>query len=74
MSTVIKFNFHIHFILLVNDYEIVVKDEIEEFQVVGSQLNMKAVFLHVLGDALGSVVVLVSALTIHYAEVGLLFF
>ena len=34
-----------------------------------AQLNMKGVFLHVLGDALGSVVVLVSALTIYFAEV-----
>ncbi|XP_076471147.1 proton-coupled zinc antiporter SLC30A1-like [Babylonia areolata] len=32
------------------------------------QLNMKAVFLHVLGDALGSVVVIISSLTIWLAE------
>ena len=36
------------------------------------QLNMKAVFLHVLGDALGSVVVIVSAMIIYFAEVSYL--
>ena len=35
----------------------------------GSQLNMKGVFLHVLGDALGSVVVIISALIIYFVEV-----
>ena len=30
----------------------------------GSQLNMRGVFLHVLGDALGSVVVIISGLII----------
>ncbi|CAK8685191.1 unnamed protein product [Clavelina lepadiformis] len=34
----------------------------------GSQLNMKGVFLHVLGDALGSVVVIISALIIYFVE------
>ena len=33
-----------------------------------AQLNMKAVFLHVLGDALGSVVVIISALLIKFLE------
>lgn len=33
-----------------------------------SQLNMRGVFLHVLGDALGSVVVIISALIIWLAE------
>ncbi|CAK8685194.1 unnamed protein product [Clavelina lepadiformis] len=33
-----------------------------------SQLNMKGVFLHVLGDALGSVVVIISALIIYFVE------
>jgi len=33
-----------------------------------AQLNMKAVFLHVLGDALGSVVVIISALLIKFIE------
>ncbi|KAI8784003.1 zinc/cadmium resistance protein [Biomphalaria glabrata] len=33
-----------------------------------NQLNMRGVFLHVLGDALGSVVVIVSALVIWFAE------
>ncbi|BFZ16030.1 hypothetical protein BsWGS_19069 [Bradybaena similaris] len=32
------------------------------------QLNMRGVFLHVLGDALGSVVVVISALVIMFAE------
>ena len=31
-----------------------------------AQLNMKGVFLHVLGDALGSVVVIISALVIKF--------
>ena len=34
------------------------------------QLNMKGVFLHVLGDALGSVVVIGSALAIKYGDVS----
>jgi len=34
----------------------------------GAQLNMHGVFLHVLGDALGSVVVIVSALVIKFVE------
>jgi len=33
-----------------------------------AQLNMRGVFLHVLGDALGSVVVIVSALVIKFVE------
>jgi len=33
-----------------------------------SQLNMKGVFLHVLGDALGSVIVVISALVIWFVE------
>lgn len=33
-----------------------------------AQLNMRAVFLHVLGDALGSVIVIVSALVIKYVK------
>lgn len=33
-----------------------------------AQLNMRAVYLHVLGDALGSVIVIVSALIIMFAE------
>jgi solute carrier family 30 (zinc transporter), member 1 len=33
-----------------------------------SQLNMRGVFLHVLGDALGSVVVIVSALIIKFVD------
>ena len=31
-------------------------------------MNMRAVFLHVLGDALGSLVVIVSALVIKYVK------
>lgn len=34
----------------------------------GSQLNMRGVFLHVLGDALGSVIVIISALVIKFVE------
>ena len=33
-----------------------------------AQLNMRAVFLHVLGDALGSVIVIVSALIIWFVN------
>jgi len=33
-----------------------------------AQLNMRAVFLHVLGDALGSVVVIISALLIKFLQ------
>jgi len=33
-----------------------------------SQLNMRGVFLHVLGDALGSVVVIISALFIKFVD------
>ena len=33
-----------------------------------AQLNMRGVFLHVLGDALGSVVVIISALVIKFVE------
>lgn len=33
-----------------------------------AQLNMRGVFLHVLGDALGSVVVIVSALIIKFVD------
>lgn len=33
-----------------------------------SQLNMRAVFLHVLGDALGSVIVIISALVILFVD------
>ena len=43
----------------------------EQKQTNPEQLNMKGVYLHVLGDALGSVVVLMSALTIYFAEVSL---
>ena len=34
----------------------------------GAQLNMRGVFLHVLGDALGSVIVVVSALVIKFTD------
>ena len=33
-----------------------------------AQLNMRAVFLHVLGDALGSVVVIISAIVIKFID------
>ena len=33
-----------------------------------SQMNMRGVFLHVLADALGSVVVIISALIMWFAE------
>ena len=34
----------------------------------GAQLNMRGVYLHVLGDALGSIIVIISALIIKYAS------
>ena len=34
----------------------------------GAQLNMRGVFLHILGDALGSVIVIISGLVIKFAE------
>ena len=34
----------------------------------GAQLNMRAVFLHVLGDALGSVVVIISGIFIKFID------
>ena len=34
----------------------------------GSQMNMRGVFLHVMGDALGSVVVIISALIMWRTE------
>lgn len=33
-----------------------------------AQLNMRGVFLHVLGDALGSVIVIISALCVTFIE------
>ena len=33
-----------------------------------AQLNMRGVFLHVLGDALGSVIVIISALVIKFVD------
>ena len=38
------------------------------FSASSSQLNMRAVFLHVLGDALGSVIVIISALIIWFVK------
>lgn len=32
------------------------------------QLNMRGVYLHVLGDALGSVIVIINAIVIHFAS------
>ena len=37
-------------------------------QASASQLNIRGVYLHVLGDALGSVIVIISALIIIYAH------
>lgn len=48
-------------ILMKNDF-------IFNFSASGSQLNMRGVFLHILGDALGSVIVIISALIIWFAE------
>ncbi|KAM8947250.1 proton-coupled zinc antiporter SLC30A1 isoform 2-T2 [Pelodytes ibericus] len=44
---------------------VVEKDSVDEHHEDGSQLNMRGVFLHVLGDALGSVIVVVNALVFY---------
>ncbi|XP_075926682.1 proton-coupled zinc antiporter SLC30A1-like [Petromyzon marinus] len=44
------------------------EEEEEEVEATGSQMNMHGVFLHVLGDALGSVVVVVNALVYSHFE------
>ena len=38
------------------------------FPASSAQLNMRGVFLHVLGDALGSVIVIISALVIYFVK------
>ncbi|NP_001083427.1 uncharacterized protein LOC398920 [Xenopus laevis] len=43
----------------------VVENHLSEFQEDGTQLNMRGVFLHVLGDALGSVIVVFNALIFY---------
>ena len=42
--------------------------DLHRFNGSAEQMNMRAVFLHVLGDALGSVVVILSALAIKYGD------
>ena len=32
------------------------------------QMNMRGVYLHILGDALGSVIVIIAALLVHFFE------
>ncbi|KAM4012238.1 proton-coupled zinc antiporter SLC30A1-like isoform 1-T1 [Anomaloglossus baeobatrachus] len=44
----------------------IVQNHIGEIHEDGSQLNMRGVFLHVLGDALGSVIVVVNALVFYF--------
>ena len=44
------------------------KDEVKRAEGSGSQMNMRGVFLHVLADALGSVVVIISALIMWQTE------
>ena len=52
-----------------NSYQVYCKHALHlHFSDAAAQLNMRGVFLHVLGDALGSVVVIISALIIKYAE------
>jgi len=48
------------------DFNMYVLQEIPE-----AQMNMKAVFLHVLGDALGSVIVMISATIVLLVPVSL---
>ncbi|XP_067655326.1 proton-coupled zinc antiporter SLC30A1-like [Haliotis asinina] len=53
------------------DTEIQIEIENSKPKVVSqSHLNMRGVFLHVLGDALGSVIVIISALVIWFVEGG----
>ncbi|XP_067845057.1 zinc transporter 1a [Heptranchias perlo] len=42
------------------------RDELGDVEDTASQLNMRGVFLHVLGDALGSVIVVVNALIFYF--------
>lgn len=44
----------------------IVQNHMAELNEDGSQLNMRGVFLHVLGDALGSVIVVVNALVFYF--------
>ncbi|XP_040286320.1 zinc transporter 1 [Bufo bufo] len=44
----------------------VVQNHVSEVNEDGSELNMRGVFLHVLGDALGSVIVVVNALLFYF--------
>lgn len=58
-------------IKLTEDVEEVVDDSVEVVSTKhtsSEQLNMKGVFLHVMGDALGSIVVIVSALIIKFVD------
>ncbi|VDI67402.1 solute carrier family 30 (zinc transporter), member 1 [Mytilus galloprovincialis] len=62
---------HSHTSVLENSTEIdgvVIEMEDDPQTVSGAQLNMRGVFLHVLGDALGSVIVIISALLIWFVE------
>ncbi|CAG2258158.1 SLC30A1 [Mytilus edulis] len=62
---------HSHTSALENSAEIdgvVIEMEDDPQTASGSQLNMRGVFLHVLGDALGSVIVIISALLIWFVE------
>ncbi|XP_055721745.1 proton-coupled zinc antiporter SLC30A1-like [Salvelinus fontinalis] len=52
--------------LVVHMKDITLEDWNESHHDSASQLNMQGVFLHVLGDALGSVIVVVNALTFTY--------
>ncbi|XP_071996273.1 proton-coupled zinc antiporter SLC30A1 [Engystomops pustulosus] len=44
----------------------IVQNHVAELHEDGSQLNMRGVFLHVLGDALGSVIVVLNALVFYF--------
>ena len=54
--------------IVIADDEIVIADDETQVKTSAGQLNMRGVYLHVLGDALGSVIVIISALIIKYAE------
>ena len=54
--------------IVIADDEIVIAEDETQVKTSAGQLNMRGVYLHVLGDALGSVIVIISALIIKYAE------
>ncbi|KAK2153523.1 hypothetical protein LSH36_294g03012 [Paralvinella palmiformis] len=53
---------------VVNDVNVEIEQMTRRKMNSSAQLNMRGVFLHVMGDALGSVIVIISALVVKYVE------